>query len=97
MSNPLRATSLLAAVSLLAGCASTTPALDAGFGESLMTIKARQTRDPAAALRQDSGAVDVIEGRTASNTMERYYQSFALPPAPMNIINIGAPASTPSR
>jgi hypothetical protein len=97
MNAHLRAASLLAAVSLLAGCASTTPALDASFGEALMTIKARQTRDPAAALTNANKSVDGIEAQAASNSMDRYYKSFATPPAPMNIINIGAPAGAASR
>jgi starvation-inducible outer membrane lipoprotein len=98
MRNHLSAALVLAGTAfLLAGCVSTTPTVDARHGQSLTTLKATQTRDPAAAVSNASRSADVVDGRVASNTMERYYQSFSVPPAPMNIINIGVPAGAASR
>jgi hypothetical protein len=81
-----------AAASFMSGCVATTPVVDARHGETLMTLKAKQTKDPAAALRNENKSVDGIEAQAASNAIDRYYKSFTLPPAPMNIINIGAPS-----
>lgn len=75
----------------LAGCAATTPGLDARFGESTMTMKARQTREPAAAVTNANKSVDGLEARATSESMDRYYKSFAAPQPPMTVINIGVP------
>lgn len=73
----------------LAGCAPTTPRTDMHFGESLATLQAQQTRDPGAPLANQDRPVDGFEARTAALAVDRYYESFAKPPAPVNIINIG--------
>lgn len=78
---------------LIGGCA-TTPGLDAGHGKSLEALKASQTREPAAALQHDNQAMDVVDGPAASNAIDRYHRSFATPPTPMNIINIGTSAGS---
>jgi hypothetical protein len=81
----------IVAVAVLAGCAATSPQADARLGESLATLKARQTRDPAAALNNADKSVDGMPAHAATNAMERYYKSFSTPPAPMTVINVGGP------
>ena len=79
---------VLVAYLLVVGCAATTPQLDSRHGHSLASLKAMQTADPAASVRNAGRAVDGIDARAAVNSVDRYHQSFALPPAPMNIINV---------
>lgn len=74
--------------SLGAGCG-TTPQVDSRFGEASLVLKAQQTRDPAASMRNENRPVDGMDGRAASNAIDRYHQSFALPPPPVTIINFG--------
>lgn len=80
----------------LAGCATTTPETDARFGEATMTLKASQSIDPAAALTNANKSTNGMPGQAASNGIDRYYKSFSAPPAPMNIINVGAPTVAPA-
>lgn len=79
---------IVIAPTVLVGC-STTPAFNRHFGESAQLIVAQQTSDPEASVRNDGRAVDGVEGRAASKTMDRYYKSFAEPPKPANVFNIG--------
>ena len=76
-----------AAVTALAGCASTTPNLDARFGEAVREARALQTINPDAAKNPDP--VAGLDGRAARSAMERYQESFKTPPATFNVINIG--------
>lgn len=72
----------------VAAC-STSPAFDRSFGESARLATFQQTRDPSATERNGDRPVDGIEARAASKTMDRYYKSFAEPPPPVNVFNIG--------
>jgi len=76
-------------IPLLGGCASTTSRLDLRFGESLSVLQAQQTADLSAPTRNRDRMVLGFEARTASLTMDRYYQSYTRPPKPVNIFSIG--------
>jgi hypothetical protein len=86
-------TTRIAAVSALAlglaGCVSSSPNFDAGFGDTVRAARALQTRHPDATMANRDRPVDGIEGRAAREAMNRYYQSFAEPPVPGNVFNIG--------
>lgn len=71
----------------LTACGSTTPHLDAHFGEAVVAARAQQTIDPQASLNADP--VNGIDGRAARETMVRYHNSFKAPPPTFNVINIG--------
>lgn len=80
---------LMMAIPLMAAACSTSPAFDRSFGESSRLATFQQTRDPAASERNGDRPVDGIEAQAASKTMDRYYKSFAEPPPPVNVFNIG--------
>lgn len=80
------------AAATLAGCASTTtPILDAHFGESVRAARALQTINPEGSRNTDP--VSGIDGKAAKNAADRYYESFKTPPATFNVINIGGTLS----
>lgn len=85
----LMAIALGAAVLSVACSTLTTPASDARFGVATMTLKAQQTRNPAAAVRNEDRPVDGIDGQAASHAVDQYYKSFTKPPPPMTILNMG--------
>lgn len=79
----------------LAGCASTsTPRLDASFGDAVNAAKAQQTANPEASL--NSVPPNGIDGEAANALMDRYHKSFEKPPATGNIFNIGVGSGTGS-
>lgn len=79
---------LIAAASTLAACASTTtPRLDAHFGEAVLAARAQQTINPDAGRNPDQ--VSGLDGRAAREAMARYHDSFKTPPPTFNVINIG--------
>jgi hypothetical protein len=87
---------ILAAVTIagtlvLGGCASTTPNVDARFGQAVLAARAQQTINPAASLNPDQ--VKGIDGRAAREAMTGYYESFKTPPPTFNVINIGGAMS----
>lgn len=71
----------------IAGCASTTPNLDARFGQAVLAARAQQTLNPTASLNADP--VSGLDGRAARDAMGRYHDSFKTPPPSFNVINIG--------
>lgn len=83
---------LLAVAALVAGCG-TTPQIDERFGETSMGLKALQTRDPSASLRNENRPVDGLEGRAASYAVDQYYKSFTKEVQPMTILNFGLQGS----
>lgn len=87
MSATIIRTIATAAVATLAGCAGTTPTLDARFGEAVRLARAQQTLNPDAARNPDP--VAGLDGRAARSAMERYQDSFKAPPPTFNVINIG--------
>lgn len=76
---------LLTAVALglatqLTGCVSTTtPELDAKFGDAVRAARKAQTLNPDAAISKDP--VLGLDGKSAVNAMERYQDSFKAPPS----------------
>ncbi|WP_229414509.1 hypothetical protein [Zemynaea arenosa] len=74
-----------AALLALAGCATTTPAWDASFGQSVQVTLAAQVRDPAAAAQPRPG--DSLDGRAAKRAQERYEQSFTERPVQDSLMN----------
>ncbi len=85
----------LAACLGLAGCVATTPHWDAHFGEAVTTTAYQQRRDPNASVANADRPVDGLEGRTARETMDRYYRSFSEPPQPYSVFTIGVGTGSP--
>lgn len=86
----LRTTLGLGAVVALAltGCASSTPVLDASFGQAVRDARAAQTLNPKASAENTQPALG-IDGKAASEAQKRYVDSFKQPPRTFEIINIG--------
>ena len=84
-----------ATICLLSACKTfqTTPALDQSHGQALAALKAQQTFNPAAALQNGDRSVGSVEASAVTPAVDRYYKSFAVPPPPVNIINIGVGTS----
>lgn len=82
----IRMSALLAA-SVLAGCSSTTPQLDAVFGQAVREARAAQTINPKASENTDP--VLGIDGKAGAAAQQRYQESFKAPPRTFEIINIG--------
>ena len=83
----LRLASVLATASLLAACASTTPQLDAAFGDAVREARTAQTLNPKASENTDP--VLGIDGKAGAAAQQRYQESFQAPPKTFEIINIG--------
>jgi hypothetical protein len=79
---------LAAAAAMLAlQACSTSPALDARFGDAANIAKAQQTLNPDASKNRN--VVAGLDGKAAQETMVRYRESFKNPPPPANVFNIG--------
>lgn len=77
----------LLVVAVLAGCAPTTPRLDARFGNAVNQAKAQQTINPDASRNADP--VAGIDGQAANDTMDRYHKSYKAPtPASSGAIGV---------
>lgn len=92
MSNSKLATMAMASILVLGGCAaSTTPEIDARFGESMSLIRAQQTINPAAS--SNTNPVAGLDGKAAKGVMDNYRTSFGKPPEEAGFagqqINIG--------
>ena len=74
-------------VLVLSSCASTTPAWDAHFGESVRLAVSQQTINPGAGLNPDP--VTGIDGKPAREAMGRYQNSFKEPAPAVNNFTIG--------
>lgn len=72
---------------LLTACASTTPVLDANFGNAVRQARAAQTLNPNASANRDP--VLGIDGQAGAAAQDRYQESFKAPPKTFEIINIG--------
>lgn len=77
----------LGACTLVVGCASTTPELDAKFGDAVRASRERQALTPTASVSKDP--VLGIDGKAAVNAQERYQDSFKSPPKTFEILGIG--------
>lgn len=75
----------LLAMAVLAGCAPTTPRLDATFGDAVNQAKAQQTLNPNASRNTDP--VAGIDGQAANSIIDRYHKAYQAPaPAPTGAI-----------
>lgn len=72
---------------LITACASTTPVLDANFGNAVRQARAAQTINPNASANRDP--VLGIDGRAGAAAQGRYQESFKSPPKTFEITNIG--------
>ena len=84
---PARVAGVLTAA-LLTACASTTPVLDANFGNAVRQARSAQTLNPDASANRDP--VLGIDGQAAAAAQERYQESFKAPPKTFEIINATA-------
>ena len=79
---------LIAAASLLAGCAATTtPVLDSHFGESVALLKAQQIMYPDA--YRNTNPVSGMDGKAGASAYQRYQKSFSAPEPQTNVFAIG--------
>jgi type IV pilus biogenesis protein CpaD/CtpE len=84
---PWRLTGTVAALTVLSGCASTTPQYDARFGDAVRHNRQAQVLDPAAGSgKAEPAALDAGSARSA---FQRYRDSFKTPPPVVNVINLG--------
>ena len=67
----------LLAVAVLAGCAPTTPNLDAKFGDAVNKAKAQQTINPNAS--SNTNPVAGIDGQAANDIIDRYHKAYEAP------------------
>lgn len=80
-----------ACAALLSACASTTPVLDANFGNAVRQARAAQTLNPTASANRDP--VLGIDGQAGAAAQDRYQESFKSPPKTFEIVNIGGSLS----
>ena len=74
-------------VALLSACVSTTPVLDANFGNAVRQARAAQTLNPNASANRNP--VLGIDGKAGAAAQERYQESFTTPPKTFEVLNIG--------
>lgn len=83
----LLTTAVLGLATQLSGCVSTTtPELNARFGDAVRAAREAQTLNPAASANQDP--VLGLDGKAAVNALDRYEESFKSPPQTFEVINI---------
>lgn len=76
----------------LTACVSTTtPELDAKFGDAVRAAREAQTVNPSASANKDP--VQGLDGKSAVNALERYQDSFKAPPKTFEVLNIGGSQS----
>lgn len=83
----LLAALVLGVAAQLTGCSSTTPELDAKFGDAMRAVREGQTLDPAASANEDP--VLGVDGKAAVSAQDRYQESFKSPPKTFEILGIG--------
>ena len=76
----------------LTGCGSTTPDLDAKFGDAVRTARQQQTLNPAAPM--GNNPVLGINGQAAASAQDRYHDSFKAPPKTFEVLGIGGALSS---
>lgn len=86
--SPIRTALGLGAVLALAGCASSSPVLDAKFGNAVREARTAQTLNPKASAENTQPALG-IDGKVANEAQRRYVDSFKTPPRTFEVINIG--------
>jgi hypothetical protein len=70
----MKSTALLLCCAALGGCASTTPAWDARFGDTARITLSQQVLRPDAA--RSAAPVSGMDGRAAASAYEQYQKSF---------------------
>jgi hypothetical protein len=83
-----RTTLGLGALLALTACASSSPVLDASFGNAVREARAAQTLNPKASAQNTQPALG-IDGKAANEAQKRYVDSFKAPPKTFEVINIG--------
>jgi hypothetical protein len=83
----LRAAALLLAAAGLAGCASSTPNMDAHFGESVTDLSKMQILNPGA--ERNAAIPSGMDGKAANSAYEQYQKSFKAPEPKTNVFTIG--------
>ena len=78
---------IAALITLLAGCASTTPNYDAQFGNAVRESKLKMMINPDAGKNPDQ--VVGMDGKSARESIILYQSTFKTPPPAVNVINIG--------
>jgi hypothetical protein len=79
---------IVLALTQLGGCGhSPTPHYDARFGDAVRQARQLMIINPNAGANPDTMAG--MDGKSATEAMGRYHDSFKAPPPPMNVINIG--------
>lgn len=76
---------------LMLACTSTTPELDARFGDAVRAAREQQTLNPQPAGTRDP--VSGIDGKAAVSAQDRYQESFKAPPKTFEVLGIGGTAS----
>lgn len=82
----VRGALLLGLAAALAGC-STTPQLDAHYGEAVLAARAMQTINPQGSANRDP--VSGIDGKAGVAAMDHYQEGFKTPQKTFDVINIG--------
>lgn len=86
-------TIVLGLAAQLTGCVSTTtPELDAKFGDAVRAAREAQTLNPTASANKDP--VVGVDGNAAVNAIDRYQDSFKSPPKTFEVLNIGGGLTT---
>lgn len=76
------------AVAVLAGCAATTPQIDARQGTAARTMRVQQTLNPEASRNTDP--VQGLDGKAAKGALDNYRDSFRTPPSEASqVLSIG--------
>lgn len=78
---------LMVAAATLGACASTTPMLDARFGDAVRTARIQQMINADAGSNPDP--VTGLDGRAAAEAIVRYHDSFKAPPSTFPVLQIG--------
>ena len=86
-----RAALIAAACAVLGGCMTSTPILDAHFGEAARATAQAQIINPHAG--EDAPGPQSIDGNSAVSSMDLYDKSFKQPVAPTNAFTIGVSGS----
>lgn len=73
----LRVAGLLGLAAVMAGCASSTPVLDATFGDAVRSARMAQTLNPNASANRDP--VTGIDGKAGASAIAGYEKSFVAP------------------
>jgi hypothetical protein len=83
-----RAAVVLGLVTLVAGCASNTPELDARFGDAVRSARTAQTINPNASANRNP--VMGLDGKSAARAIDNYQSSFKSPPSTFDVFDTGS-------